>query len=68
MSAPRRWKIGKAIYAYTDETTWEGPDLAGDETVEVIELEPLLDLLQQAEATLMVGHVVHAFLREHGRS
>lgn len=35
----RRWKIGKAIYAYTDETTWDGPDIADDETVEVVEAD-----------------------------
>lgn len=62
---PRRWKIGKKTYAYTDETSWDGPDLADDETVEVVELEPLLDLLEQAERTLMV---VRAFLAEHGRA
>jgi hypothetical protein len=64
---PRRWKISKTVYDYSNETRWDGPGLADDETVEVIEFEPLLDLLEQAEAAGVTTHVVHALLGEHGR-
>lgn len=67
-SVARRWKLTKTVYDYSNETRWEGPDLGDDETVEVIELQPLLDLLEQAEETLTVPHVVHAFLSEHRRA
>lgn len=33
----RRWTLSKTIYDYTNETRWDGPDLTGDETVEVVE-------------------------------
>jgi hypothetical protein len=73
----RRWKLSKTVYDYSNETAWDGPDLTDDETVEVIELEPILDLLEgllplprgfpgeglgdSDEAPIL------ALLREHGR-
>lgn len=33
----RRWKLSKTVYDYSNETAWDGPDLADDETVEVVD-------------------------------
>lgn len=53
----RTWVLAKTMYNYTNETRWDGPELAEDEAVEVIELGPVLDLLERATAdTTVIDH------------
>jgi hypothetical protein len=68
--------LAKTVYDYTNETAWDGPDLAEDETVEVIELAPVLDLIARVNECVDppidglqddISDIVVPFLRAHGR-
>lgn len=37
--ALRTWTLKKTIYDYTNETCWDGPDLADDESVKAVEID-----------------------------